>query len=218
MLQPGVAQIFVPQAMTLRYMEAYDKTPGPNPDPKSVYRAGASRSGSGEGKMVLSRRKAAGRTGRGQSGGDGGAGAGSGDVADRKAEKPRSSTNANVGKSGSRAEKRNDKSKAVPETKAQPNRAKPDRRPAKKSARDDDGADGKKGKRNRKRGSEAIAQAAPNREDAPVSLGKRYGPSRPALSDLERPTDIIPAQRTGKNKVAKQRLISYFARQRGPNQ
>ena len=208
MLQPGVAQIFVPQAMTLRYLEAYDKTPGPNPDPKSVYRAGASRSGTGEGKMVLSRRRAAGPTGRGQSGGDGDAGAGSGDVSDQKAEKPRSSTNANVGKSGSRA---------VPEKSAKPNRAKPDRKPAKKSARDDGAADGKKSKRNRKRGSDAIAQATPNRGDAPVILGKRYGPSRPTLSNLERPTDIIPAQHTGRNKVAKQRLISYFARQRGSN-
>jgi hypothetical protein len=217
MLQPGVAQIFVPQAMTLRYLEAYDKTPGPNPDPKSVYRTGASRSGEGVSKMVLSRRRAAGPSSRGQSGGDGGVGAGSGDVSDQKAEKPKSLTNANVSKSGSRAEKRNDKSKAVPEAKAQTSRAKSNRKPAKRSARNDGGADGTKSKRNRKRGSDAIAQATPNSGDAPDDLGKRYGPSRPALTNLQRPTDIIPAQRTGKNKVAKQRLISYFTQQ-GPGQ
>ena len=211
MLRPGVAQIFVPQAMTLRYLEAYDKTPGPAPDPGSVYRTVELRSGAREGKRRASGRRAAGSASQGQSGGDRKTGARSGDVPDRKAEKPSSSTNANVDRSGSRAGKQNDKPKAVPETRAQTNRAKPDRNAVEKSGRDD-GAGGVKRKRSRKRGSAAVDLTTQSHVEAPEHApGKRHGPARPTHSDLVRASDIIPAHHTGKNKVAKQRLISYFA-------
>ena len=195
MLRPGVAEVFVPQAMTLRYLEAYDKTPGPAPNPNSVYRLGASRSKASEGKQRSTPARTPEHKRRGPQK-DGGKSAKSDDgKAGEKAEKPGRPTNENgPNRVPAHAGKGNGEKAEVQIL------TKGDKQLSQKG-------------RTRKRAEIDLTKG--DGEERKARLQRRRGPERPSNpngeNNLVRRRDLIKKQTPKKNRVAIQQLMTSFA-------